>query len=287
MVSIIIINYNQRDLVTECVKSIESNIHSDHEILIVNNTPEQDLRHLEDIATVIPNANKGFSEANNLAVKQAKGEYLFFLNADTVISNDQLKDAVEIFSKENTGAVGMKMYNTDGTFQLSFWEENTFGNEKINKYNEAKFKQRDKEFIGKVENEHSEVSEVDWVSGAAMLIKKDVFGKIGGFDEDFFLFYEDADLCKRLKDKGYKIYFYPGSYITHYKGENMNEEFTDKTYFYAKKSQILYYTKHNSLSDRILLRLYLAVKFGFKYLTSFKSINLKIFLLTIGLRKLP
>ncbi|MCB0724855.1 MAG: glycosyltransferase family 2 protein [Ignavibacteriae bacterium] len=287
MVSIIIINYNQRDLVSECVKSIENNIHSDYEILIVNNTPEQDLRHLEEIATVIPNANKGFSEANNLAAKEAKGEYLFFLNADTVVKNDSLKGAVEILDKEKVGAVGMKMYNADGTFQLSFWKENTFGNEKINKGSEAKFRQRDKEFIRKIENEHSTVSKVDWVSGAAMLIKKDVFKEIGGFDENFFLFYEDADLCKRLKDKGYKIVFYPGSYITHYKGENVNEEFTGKTYFYAKKSQLLYYEKHNDLRDRVFLRIYLTVKFSFKYLISFKSINLKIFLLTIGLRKSP
>jgi GT2 family glycosyltransferase len=287
MVSIIIINYRQKDFVTECVESLRKEIQSPYEIIIVNNSPTEDLRHLEDKATIIPNANKGFSQANNLAAKKAKGDHLLFLNADTVIGNDFLNDAVKKIANHNAGAMGMKMYNNDGSFQLSFWKENTIGNEKINKRSEERFKNKEEDFIKQVEDQHSEITEVDWVSGAAMMIKKGIFEEIGGFDEDFFLFYEDADICKRLKDNGHKIYFFSGSDILHYKGENVNEEFSDNTYFHAKRSQLLYYKKHNPLSDRVLLRLYLLVKFGLKYLTTFRSINLKIFLLILGLRSRP
>lgn len=287
MVSIIIINYNQKDYVKECVDSIVEQIHPQYEIIIVNNSPEQDLRQIEGKANVIPNANNGFSQANNLGVKQAKGEILLFLNADTIVRNNFLEDAVKEMETRDAGAMGMKMYNRDGTFQLSFWKENTFSNEKYNKESESRFKKREIDFIKNIEAEHSSLSEVDWISGAAMMIKKEVFEKSGGFDENFFLFYEDADLCKRLKDMGYKIYFYPGSDILHYKGENVNDEFSGKTYFYAKQSQLLYYKKHNSLSDRILLSIYLLLKFGFKYLTTFKSINLKIFMLALGLKRTP
>lgn len=286
MVSIIIINYRQKDLITECIESIRQVVQSQNEIIIVNNSPTEDLWHLEELATIIPNSNQGFSQANNLAAKKAKGEYLFFLNADTLIRNDFFNDAVSLMEHHDAGAMGMKMYNKDGSFQLSFWKENTFAKEKINKRAEERFK-NDKEFVKQLENEHPDVCEVDWVSGAAMMTKKEIFEEIGGFDEDFFLFYEDADICKRLKDKGYKIYFYPGSDILHYKGENVNEEFTSYTYYYAKESQLLYYKKHNALSDRILLRLYLLGKFGLKFLTTFKAINLKIFLLVLGVRKKP
>jgi GT2 family glycosyltransferase len=286
MVSIIIINYRQKELVLACVDSIRKMIRSPYEIIIVNNSPEEMIGAGEGI-NVIPNENRGFSQANNLAATQAKGEYLLFLNADTEIRNDFLNGAVTALKENNSGAMGMKMYSTDGTFQLSFWEENTFSNEKINKRNEERFRSRDTEFINQVEENHSEVTEVAWVSGAAMLMKKDVFEKVGGFDEDFFLFYEDADLCKRVKEAGYGIYFYPKSDILHLKGENVNEEFSGKTYFYAKQSQLLYYKKHNPLFQRILLRVYLLAKFGFKYLTSFKSIYLKIVLLALGLRKKP
>ena len=286
MVSIIIINYKQKDLVRNCVQSIRKVIRSPYEIIIVNNSPEEIIEVREGV-NVIPNENRGFSQANNLAATQAKGEYLLFLNADTEIRNDFLEGAVKALDEKNTGAKGMKMYNPDGTFQLSFWEENTFSNEKMNKRSEEKFRARDAEFIDQVEKSYSDIKKVDWVSGAAMLIKKDIFEKIGGFNEDYFLFYEDADLCKRLTDAGYVIYFYPESDIIHLKGENVNEEFSGKTYFYAKQSQLLYYQKHNSLFQRLLLRLYLLTKFGFKYLTSFRSIYLKIILLVLGLRKRP
>ena len=286
MVSIIIINYRQKELVLACVDSIRKMIRSPYEIIIVNNSPEEIIDTSEGI-NVVPNENRGFSQANNLAAAQAKGEYLLLLNADTEVRNDFLNGAVAALKKKDAGTMGMKMYNTDGTFQLSFWEENTFSNEKINKQNEEKFRNRDTDFINQVEENHSGVTEVDWVSGAAMLMRKDIFVKVGGFDEDFFLFYEDADLCKRIKEAGYGIYFYPKSDIVHLKGENVNEEFSSKTYFYAKQSQLLYYKKHNPLFQRMFLRVYLLTKFGFKYLTSFKSIYLKIVLLTLGLRKRP
>lgn len=286
MVSIIIINYRQKKLVDKCLESIQKNVNSSHEIIIVNNSPEVAIGSGTGV-NVIPNENRGFSQANNLAATQAAGNYLLFLNADTEVSNDFLDEAVKIYEEKNAGVLGMKLYNEDGTFQLSFWEENTFSNERINKQNEEKFKNRDNAYINSIVKEYSKVKEVDWVSGAAMMIRKDIFEKVGGFDEDFFLFYEDADLCKRLKDAGYGIYFYPGSDIMHLKGENVNEDFSGKTYFYAKQSQILYYKKHNSFFQRLLLRSYLLLKFGFKYLFSFKSIYLKIVLLTLGLRKNP
>lgn len=283
MVSIIIINYNQKDLTTECVHSIKEHIKYPHEIIIVNNSGE-DLSHLKHKAIILPSANMGYSHANNLGVKHSKGEYVLFLNADTVVRNDFMERLINDIKDMDFGAVGLKMFNTDGTFQLSFWKENTFKNERNNKKAEQKFKDRDKEFIDYLDNEYSQIKEVDWVSGAAMMVRKDKFSDIGGFDEDFFLFYEDADLCKRLSETGNKVFFYPYSYILHYKGENINKEFSGTTYFYAKKSQLLYYRKHNSLSDRFFLRSYLITKFGFKYITSFKKINRDILLMSLGLK---
>ena len=287
MISIIIINYRQKNYLLDCVRSIQDNIKYQHEIIIINNSPEEDLAELEGTIKIIPNTNRGYSQANNLGVKHAQGDYLLFLNADTVVKNDPFENVINVLKRKFTGAVGLRMTNDDNSFQLSFWKENTFANEKVNKECEERFKKDDKSFIETIEKEHSDVTEVDWVSGAAMMMRKDVFEDIGGFDERFFLFYEDADICKRLADKGYKIYFYPGSDIVHYKGENVNKEFTGNTYFYSKQSQLYYYCRHNSLSDRILLRMYLITKFSYKYITTFKSINLKILLMLLGLRSKP
>ncbi|MEZ4820971.1 MAG: galactosyltransferase-related protein [Ignavibacteria bacterium] len=122
------------------------------------------------------------------------------------------------------------------------------------------------------------------MTGAAIIIRKEAFGKINGFDDDFFLFYEDADICKRLSDEGYKNYFYPDCEIVHYKGENVNSEFQSATYYYSKESQLLYYEKHNDLFNNLALRSYLFVKFLMKYLVTFKKINLRIFLLAAGIK---
>lgn len=286
MVSIIIINHNQKELITACVNSIKDLITYPYEIIVVNNSGE-DLSHLREQAVILPSANLGFSHANNLGVKHSKGEYLLFLNADTVIRNDFMERLINDVKDMDFGAIGLKMYNEDGTFQLSFWEENTFKNERHNKKAEKKFKERDTEYINDVEKMHSSISEVDWVSGAAMVIRRAEYDAVSGFDEDYFLFYEDADICKRLNEAGHNIYFYPHSDIIHYKGENVNPDFSSSTYFYSKQSQLLYYKKYNNLTDRILLRTYLILRFGFKYLTSFKKINSNILLLSIGLKENP
>lgn len=256
-------------------------------MIVVNNSPEEKL-FFNNIKypdlKVIENTNKGYSHANNFGAGISKGEYLLFLNADTEIKSDFLMDLINIFKDMNFGAAGLKLFNPDNTFQLSFWKENNFLNEIENKKEEEKFREKDTEYIKNKERLYSELKEVDWVSGAAIFIRKDIFNKTGGFDEEYFLFYEDADICKRLKDRGLKVYFYPGSNIIHYKGENVNPAFQTDTYYFSKKSQLLYYKKHNNFVNRIMLRLYLFIKFSILYLMTFNKIYLRILKLTAGVK---
>jgi len=286
MISIIIINYKQKHFLEKCVNSIYKNLKSyQYEIIIVNNSPEDDLKELETNnknLKIIENKNKGFSEANNLGAKNSEGEYLFFLNADTIIESDFLKKFKEEFSNKNFGAVGFKLYNEDGTFQLSSGKENNLFNEIKNKNEEEEFRKRNISFMTNVEKKLKTITEVDWVSGAAMIVKKDIFIKAGGFDENYFLYYEDADLCQRLRVLGMRIYFFPFSKIIHYKGENVNESFVNETYFYSKQSQLYYYKKNNNTLNNIFLRVYLFFKFFVLTLFTFKKINLKILLLVLG-----
>jgi GT2 family glycosyltransferase len=280
MFSIIIINYRQKKYLFDCVDSILRNLNSnEYEIIIVNNSPEEDISKLTikcKAIKIISNKNSGFANANNLAADVAEGEYLFFLNPDTIIKDDVLGNFLKYFSVEKFGAVGFKIFFFDNVFQVSFGLKNNLKNEKINKYYETKFNERDKETIAKVESLYSDIKEVDWVSGAAMVISKNVFKEIGGFDERYFLYYEDADICERLNKEGYKNFFFPFTNIIHLKGENTNEKFNESTYFYSKESQLIYYSLHNSLLQNILLRMYLLSKFSFKYFTTFNKINLKI-----------
>lgn len=288
MISIIIINYKQKKFTEGCIASVYDKIISTpFEVIVINNSPEDDLSSLEktyERLKVISNINKGFSQANNLGAKHSKGEYLFFLNADTLIKSDFTKKFLNMFGSKEFGAAGLKLYNEDGTFQLSSGKEINFFNEIKNKDAEGRFREEDIEFINSKEKEFDHVTEADWVTGAAMIIRKDVYEKAGGFDESYFLYYEDADICKRLQKEGLKNYFYPASDIIHFKGENENPEFHTDTYYYSKESQLNYYKKHNGVIDNILLRSYLLIKFSLKYLLSFNKLYLKIIKAVLGMK---
>jgi GT2 family glycosyltransferase len=248
---------------------------------VVNNSPENDSIEIENVI-VLNNSNRGFSQANNIASKHAKGEYLFFLNADTLLQ----KDFTPIFNKEfgdkEFGVVGIGLKYSNGKYQLSYWNKNNFLNEFINKKSEKVSKDTHTKSYENYSNNIS-VKEVDWVSGAAMIINKVIFDRVYGFDEDYFLFYEDADLCKRINDIGSKIFYLPFDGLVHYKGENVNKSFSTDTYYYSKKSQLIYYKKHNNLANRILLRLYLIVRFSVKVVLKRNMLNRRIFNLVLGI----
>jgi len=280
MISIIIINYRQKEFTIKCVRSVfASTTGCPFEVIVVNNSPEEDLKALEvefPAVKIITNENKGFSHANNRGAVLAKGEYLFFLNADTIVRKDFTEDFLKTFEEKKFGAAGLKLYNSDGTFQLSFGKRIDFFGEISNKKDEEKFRKRDKEFMNSVEKKFSDTTEVDWVTGAAMIVRKECFEKVGGFDESFFLYYEDAELCKRFRDEGLPNYFFPYSDIVHYKGENTNEDFSSSGYLHAKRSQLNYYRMHCSPFQNRLLKMYLKLKFSLKYLSSFDKNYLKI-----------
>jgi len=274
MVSIIIVNYEHWDFLSRCIRSIYDTIKSiSFEIIVVDNSPSylsyEQLKLDFPKVNFIKNTNKGFSNANNIGVARANGKYLLFINPDTLIKNDFLFSLIEEFSEKNFGAIGCKLYFPDGIFQLSFWKEVNFFNEIKNKRVERKFEKRDLKFINKMEIEYNKIQEVDWVSGACMFVRKDIFNSIKGFNEKFFLYYEDADICKRFRELNLPIYFYPYSKIIHYKGKNVNNKFNSELYFYMKESQLLYYSLHNNLLNRLLIRFYIFIKFFVKFLIEF------------------
>ena len=294
--SIIIVNYNQRDFLLACIDSVYSVFEScPFEIIILNNSPDEDLvlipKQVRDDKCrqknnlkIIQNSNTGFSRSNNLGAREAEGEYLFFLNADTIITNDFLRIFCERFDKDSFGAVGLRLSYPDGSFQLSAYRENNFVNEIKNKKAEKAFKKINNEIIPEIRGFYSREREVDWVSGAAFVMRKSVFEEIGGFDERFFLFYEDADICRRLRNKGHRVIFWTEADIIHYKGENVNKSFSSDTYFHSKESQLLYYKLHNNIIQNITLRVYLFLRFGVLTLVTFKNINFRILKLILGFK---
>jgi len=282
--SIIIINYKQEDLLKKCLASVYSILKSEpFEVIVINNSGEDKLPafNLPNFR-IIESENYGYAAANNIGAGKAKGKYIFFLNADTEIKNDFLSSFDKEFGEKEFGAAGLKLTYPGGGFQPSCYLENNFFNEIKNKRLEKIFKTGSEEEKKKIENEYNGIKKVEWVSGAAFIVKRNVFESAEGFDERFFLFYEDADLCKRLSDKGFGIYYYPFGEVVHLKGENANKSFNDITYYFSKKSQILYYKLHNNLFQRALIRAYLLIRFSVLCLINPNRINIFILKFLLG-----
>lgn len=216
--SVIVVSYNSEDFIEKCIKSLLTYLPKDCEIIVIdNNSNDQSVKLLEKFVPKIKllksKENLGFSRGNNRAVKQSQGKYLFFLNPDTEIKKPIFNELVNFYEKvEDCGIVGPRLVLPDSTVQESVNNLPTIWG-------------AIKEFIFGIKYTYSQYApqtdklvEVESVYGAAMLIKKDLFDKVGGFDEKYFLYYEDMDLCKKVRALGKKIYYYPKVEITHLVG---------------------------------------------------------------------
>jgi len=270
--SIIIVNYNSGKLLKEVILSIYNNIKNiNYEIIVVdNNSTDKSLAfNLPKIPFKLLKlkSNFGFGKANNIGVKNANGKYLYFLNPDAFIIDENTAFLLEEFEKDKKiGIVAPEILNTNGTLQYScrlspnvkrlfFY---TFGITKIfrSKYVcDYKMEYWD----------HSKPIFSDWVSGAAFIIRKDTFNKVDGFDEIFFLFYEDVDLCKKVNDIGLKIKYCPLAKVEHiWGGTSMNlKEFTQKEEF---RSRFKYFKKHHSALKLIEIKLLTFINVLFRIL---------------------
>ncbi|MGD8307611.1 MAG: glycosyltransferase, partial [Ignavibacteria bacterium] len=224
------------------------------EIFIVDNASDDGSVELikekfPDIKLIVNSVNVGFGRANNQAMKLASGKYIMLINPDTIVSENTIDKMKGFFEKNpETGLAGCKILNPDGSLQLacrrSFpgpWTSfckvtglsSLFPNSKI-------FASYNLTYL-----DENESYEVDALSGSFMMMKKEVYEKVGGFDEDFFMYGEDLDLSYRIKKAGYKVYYVHETQIIHYKGESTNRSSIDETKeFY--RAMHLFVKKHLS-----------------------------------------
>lgn len=212
-VSIIILNWNRLGYLKQCIENaVKNTSYSNYEIIVFDNgsrEPEtrEYLSSLPHKGIMNP-TNLGFARGNNEAARYATGEYLLFLNNDTIPHPGWLEEMVRlVVDSLKCGIVGGKLLYPDGRIQH------------IGVYFD--FKGRRKHYFKRYEDnipEAREVRECEAVTGACMLIRRDIFEKVGGFDERFIHGSEDIDLCLKVRELGYKVFFCPTSILTHFEG---------------------------------------------------------------------
>lgn len=275
--SVVIINWNTRQLLDECLASIYRETKDiDFEIFVVDNAssdrsaemvrekylpaeltgataPQRSEgmamdREAGPAVRLIENKeNCGFAAANNQALREAKGNYILILNPDTIIKNNAINKALDILSKRpEIGILGPKTYNNDGTIQKTVRRDPTIS---VGLLIAAKL-QRIFPSARALKNyyyrgfDYSREAYVPQIQGSFMLIRRAVLDKIGFFDERFFIWFEEVDLCLRAKAAGWKILYSPVAEIIHYGGESFAQVGTIKKQLMFFRSMFRLFQKH-------------------------------------------
>jgi GT2 family glycosyltransferase len=258
--SIIIVNYFTSGYLKKCLKTLYAHTKSlKFEVIIVDNSMSPNehlkLRKLEKLygsLTIIANTkNSGFGSANNLGAKYAKAKYLLLLNPDTEIVDDSVLKLLKFLKfHQEIGALTSLLYQKDKkTLQRAFFGKfQNLSSLTIRRYNYQKVDMSREFFYTNI------------VTGAALMIKNSLYKKLGGFDERFFMYLEDDDLCKRISDLGYKNAVLNTAKIIHFEGASTTKKTRSKYYF---ESQKLFFKKHNGILATLGLRL---LRFPYRFI---------------------
>jgi GT2 family glycosyltransferase len=252
--SIIIVTHNAKDFLRNCLKSVFEKIKNlSFEVLVVDNassdgTFEMLKNEFPQVNAIFSKENLGFAKANNLAIKEAKGKYIFLLNPDTILLDENFEKLIDFAQKNpDVGAIGPKVLNSDLTIQHQCKRGfPTPWNIFCYLSGLAKIFPKSKIFAGYLLTylDTEKIQEVDSLSGCAMVVKREVIEKVGMMDEDYYLYGDDLDWCYRIKSAGWKVVYFPETKIIHYggKGGTGKKPYFNIYHFY--RSALIFYRKH-------------------------------------------
>lgn len=264
---IVIVNWNSADLVQECLKSIKKNLKlNSYEVYVVDNASADNSievisQKFSWVKLIANQENLGFAKANNQVLKKIKSEYALILNPDTEITLGAIENMLE-FLKEHpgVGAVGPVLLNSDRTVQKEgYYRRFPTLLQAVFFYTQlSKFSFKSKFLVSKLwESNFSEKTEteVDQIPGACLLVSTELLKKINYFDEDYPLWFEDVDLCFKIKNLGYKLMLVPQSKVIHIGSGSFNkwqDEVQKQIRFF--KSLFIYADKHLNIFSRFIIR---------------------------------
>ena len=270
--SIIIVNWNVRDLLDRCLASIyAADIDADSlEIIVVDSASDDgSIKMVGDkypaVKLMSEADNIGFTRGNNIGLEQAQGEYLLLLNPDTEVSRDGIGTLIDFMqANPKLGIAGPKTLNSDGSHQstrrrfptlmtgifesswLSAWAPETV--------------ERNYRMLDTCDDD---IIEADWVQGSALMLRRALYRDIGGLDEGFTMYSEELDFCRRAKTAGWLVYYHGGATVTHHGGKS-SEQIAALKQIHFHTSKLRYFRKHHGFGHYALLRIILLLQFGWQ-----------------------
>ncbi len=281
--SIVIVNWNVRDLLRQCLCSIEASwaaaespaslLAANCETIVVDSASEDGSAAMvrdefPNVLLIASDENLGYARGNNLGLGRATGEYLLVLNPDTEIVADGLPAMLNYLrSHDRAGAIGPQLRYPDGSLQSSrrrfptpataFWESTLLQQW----FPDNRFARR----YHVQDRPADEVQAVDWVVGAALMMRRSAWEQTGPFDESFFMYFEELDWCRRCRGLGWEIDYLPLACVVHHEGKSSQQVPAERTIRF-QSSKLRYFDKYYGRLTATLIRLFLLATFGFQLL---------------------
>ena len=276
-ISIVIVNWNAKSLLRDCLKSIyETTKPFSIEILVIDNgSTDGSIKmiksHFPHVKLIENENNLGFAKANNIGINKCRGKYVCLVNSDIVVRKRCFENLFNYMGEHlDVGMSGPQLLNTDLTIQVSckqfpslwnnvsrtfflhrlFPKSSLFGAEEMSYFN------------------HKSILNVDALAGAFLMVRNDTLKHVGVLDEDFFIYSEDIDWCKRFSDNGWEIIFYPKANAIHHDGGS-SKRAPIRFYIEMLKAKLHYWEKHHSFIDTILIHLIMLIQHAIRLSINF------------------
>lgn len=274
--SIIVVNWNVKELLDACLQSLLEAVHSTPrlaiEIIVVDSastdgSPQMVRGDFPQVHLIASQENLGYAKGNNAGAGAAQGRYLFLLNPDTIVQPEALGCMVDYMDAHpEVGGLGPQLLWPDGSIQSSrrrfptpgslFWESTLLGqwfpeNRHARRYHLA-------------DQPATQPQKVDWVVGAAILIRREAWQQVGPIDPDFFMYFEETDWCRRSAEAGWETHYLPTARVTHYEGKSSEQVAAARTLRF-QRSKLRYTRKYFGPGWASLLRLFLWLTFAFQW----------------------
>jgi len=256
--SIIIVNWNAKDFLVACLESIFAAASGlSLEVIVVDNASEDG--SAAAVAQAFPQVrwienatNRGFAAANNQGIRVSRGRYVLLLNPDTVVRPGALSTLVEFMEAHaEAGACGAKLLNSDGSLQKCVGRFLSLGNEFLEKFVLPRVVKVSRgRYLARA---YATAKEVEVVSGACLLLRREALSQVGLLDEAFFLYLEEVDLCLRLAQAQWKTYLVPEAEVVHHLGRSAAKN-SHRAALERRRSQLHFYRKHHHGWDVLVIQ---------------------------------
>jgi N-acetylglucosaminyl-diphospho-decaprenol L-rhamnosyltransferase len=244
--SVLIVNYASWPLTLRCIESLRETHHGDLEIVVVDNDSVEPPELPSGVRLIRNKENVGFARAHNTGITASGGDPVVIINPDTVVERDFFELLEQFFeANQRVGIAGPRILDSEGDLQLSARREISalsgfLGRTSLLTRLFPKSSLVKSQFPAVTDQSHP--TSVDWVSGACMVIRRDTLRDVGPLDERFFMYFEDADLCRRARTAGWLVYYLPQVEIVHQTGASSRNK--PKAIWLLHKSAFLYHRKH-------------------------------------------